>query len=48
MKIDREDDVVIWRDLILNDKKLQVGPFCFQWEYYKQAIENTFGTASVQ
>lgn len=48
VKIDREDDIVIWRDFILNDKNLQVGPFYFGWENYKQAIENTFGTAGIQ
>ncbi|WJM11282.1 oxidoreductase [Paenibacillus sp. PK1-4R] len=48
VKIDKEDDVVIWSDFILNDKKLQVGPFYFGWENYKQAIENTFGTAGIQ
>ncbi|WP_340032241.1 oxidoreductase [Paenibacillus sp. FSL K6-1122] len=48
VKIDREEDIVIWRDFILNDKNLQVGPFYFGWENYKQAIENTFGTAGIQ
>ncbi|MCW3792881.1 oxidoreductase [Paenibacillus sp. LS1] len=48
VKIDREGDVVIWRDFLLNEKKLQVGPFYFDWENYKQAIEHTFGTAGIQ
>lgn len=36
------------KDFLLNEKKLQVGPFYFDWENYKEAIENTFGTAGIQ
>ncbi|MCK6074626.1 oxidoreductase [Paenibacillus silvae] len=48
VKIDRKDDIVIWKDFMLDDQKLQVGPFCFEWERYEQAILNTFGMAGIQ
>lgn len=48
VKIDREEDIVIWRDFLLNDTKLNIGPYYFKWDNYKQAIEHTFGTAGIQ
>lgn len=48
VKIDREDDIVIWKDFMLDDQKLQVGPFYFEWERYEQAILSTFGIAGIQ
>lgn len=45
MKVDREEDVVIWKDFMLEHKNqpLNVGPFYFMWENYERAIQNTFG-----
>ncbi|MDP9701497.1 oxidoreductase [Paenibacillus polysaccharolyticus] len=48
VKIDREDDIVIWKEFMLNDQKLQVGPFYFEWENYEHAILNTFRIAGIQ
>ncbi|MBE7684079.1 oxidoreductase [Paenibacillus sp. P13VS] len=45
VKVDRDDDVVIWKDFMLEHKNqpLNVGPFYFMWENYERAIQNTFG-----
>ncbi|MBY0217133.1 oxidoreductase [Paenibacillus illinoisensis] len=45
MKVDREEDVVIWKDFMLEHKNqpLNVGPFYFMWGNYERAIQNTFG-----
>jgi hypothetical protein len=50
VKVDREEDTVIWKDFLLepDNKKINIGPFYFDWNNYKQAIENTFGTAGIQ
>lgn len=50
VKIDREDDVVIWKDFRLgsNNEPVKTGPFYFEWNNYKSAIEATFGTAGIQ
>ncbi|WP_416294515.1 oxidoreductase [Paenibacillus illinoisensis] len=45
VKVDRDDDVVIWKDFMLEHKNqpLNIGPFYFMWENYERAIQNTFG-----
>ncbi|MEK4437617.1 oxidoreductase [Paenibacillus sp. FSL K6-2862] len=45
VKVDRDEDVVIWKDFILEHKNqpLNIGPFYFVWENYERAIQNTFG-----
>lgn len=45
VKVDRDDDVVIWKDFMLEHKNqpLNVGPFYFMWDNYERAIQNTFG-----
>ncbi|WP_042201236.1 hypothetical protein [Paenibacillus camerounensis] len=50
VKIDREGDVVIWKDFRLgsNNEPVKAGPFYFEWNNYKSAIESTFGTAGIQ
>ncbi|MBD0380183.1 oxidoreductase [Paenibacillus sedimenti] len=48
--IEREEDLVIWRDFKLepDNKSINIGPFYFKWEDYKSAINNTYGTAGIQ
>jgi len=42
--IDKEGDIVIWRDFILEgEKKINIGPFYFTWDNYSTAINNTYG-----
>jgi len=45
VKVDREENVVIWKDFKLEHKNqpLNIGPFYFEWENYERAIQNTFG-----
>ncbi|WP_336780341.1 oxidoreductase [Paenibacillus illinoisensis] len=45
VKVDREEDVVIWKDFILEHKNqpLNVGPFYFMWENYERSIQGTLG-----
>lgn len=47
VKIDREADVVIWKDFKLepDNKPIDIGPFYFEWENYISVINGTFGTA---
>lgn len=50
VKIDREADIVVWKDFRLDsgNKPINIGPFYFNWENYKSAIKGTFCTAGVQ
>lgn len=50
VKIDREEDIVIWKDFYLEHQmqKINIGPFYFQWDNYEEEINNTFGTAGIQ
>ncbi|WP_025681671.1 hypothetical protein [Paenibacillus massiliensis] len=45
VKIDREGDLVIWKDFRLepDTKQIHVGPFYFEWEPYQRAIRDTLG-----
>ncbi|WP_337032583.1 oxidoreductase [Paenibacillus illinoisensis] len=45
VKVDRDDDVVIWKDFMLEHKNqpLNIGPFYFVWENYERAIQHTLG-----
>jgi len=45
VKVDREENVVMWKDFKLEHKNqpLNIGPFYFEWENYERAIQNTFG-----
>ncbi|CAH1193961.1 hypothetical protein PAECIP111892_01364 [Paenibacillus auburnensis] len=47
VKIDREADVVIWKDFKLepDNKRIPIGPFYFEWENYKSVINGTLGAA---
>lgn len=50
VKIDKEEDIVIWKDFILenDNKKIDIGPFYFNWDNYSRTINNTYGIAGVQ
>ncbi|PAF30364.1 oxidoreductase [Paenibacillus sp. 7516] len=43
VKVDREEDVVIWKDFMLEHKNqpLNIGPFYFVWENYEKVIQGT-------
>lgn len=45
VKINREGDLVIWKDFRLepDTKQIHVGPFYFEWEPYQRAIRDTLG-----
>lgn len=45
VKVYREEDVVIWKDFMLEHKNqpLNIGPFYFVWENYERAIQGTLG-----
>lgn len=45
VKIDKEGDIVIWKDFILEgeNKKLDIGPFYFSWDNYSRVINNSYG-----
>ncbi|OWA33494.1 oxidoreductase [Saccharibacillus sp. O16] len=48
--IEREEDLVIWRDFKLepSNKPIDIGPFCFKWENYEKVINETYRTAGIQ
>ncbi|GAA3406905.1 oxidoreductase [Paenibacillus hodogayensis] len=50
VKIDREDDFIIWKDFYVESekKKINIGPYHFQWDNYEKEINNSFGTAGIQ
>ncbi|WP_127534654.1 oxidoreductase [Paenibacillus kobensis] len=50
VQIDKENHLVSWKDFYLEPekKKIDVGPFYFEWDNYKQVINSTFGTAGIQ
>jgi hypothetical protein len=50
VKIDKENNVVTWKDFYLEPemKKINIGPFYFEWDNYKKVINSTFGTAGIQ
>jgi hypothetical protein len=50
VKIDKENNVVTWKDFYLEPemKKINIGPFYFEWDSYKKVINSTFGVAGVQ
>ncbi|UQZ32759.1 oxidoreductase [Paenibacillus sp. PK3_47] len=50
VKIDKEEDVVIWKDFYLEPdmKKINIGPFYFEWDNYERVINSTFGVAGIQ
>ncbi|MOA65573.1 hypothetical protein D3C78_1920150 [compost metagenome] len=45
VKIDRESDIIIWKDFVLehDGKKIDIGPFYFHWDNYEQVINRTLG-----
>ncbi|MEC0238448.1 oxidoreductase [Paenibacillus dokdonensis] len=49
VKIDREEDVVIWKDFKLEheNKPINIGPYYFNWVDYERVINDTFGTAGI-
>lgn len=50
VKVDRENNIVTWKDFFLEPdmKKIDIGPFHFQWDHYKRVINSTFGVAGIQ
>lgn len=49
VSIDKESDIVEWSNFYIEPKfeKINIGPFYFEWDNYKNAIENTFGLGSL-
>ncbi|MMZ59384.1 hypothetical protein D1872_214160 [compost metagenome] len=50
VKIDREEEIVIWKDFKLEheNKPINIGPFYFEWANYERVINNTFGIIEKQ
>ncbi len=50
MKIDREEEIVIWKDFKLEheNKPINIGPFYFEWANYERVINDTFGIIEKQ
>lgn len=50
VKIDREGDLVIWKDFRLEPdmQEINVGPFYFEWEHYQKVILDTLGMGDNQ
>ncbi|MBH5316518.1 oxidoreductase [Paenibacillus sp. GSMTC-2017] len=44
VSIDREEDIVIWQDFRLEseNKKIDIGPFYFDWKNYSNEITKTY------
>ncbi|GIP29386.1 hypothetical protein J23TS9_45160 [Paenibacillus sp. J23TS9] len=49
VKIDKEEDVVIWKDFNLEheNKPIHIGPYYFNWVDYERVINDTFGTEGI-
>lgn len=50
VKIDKEENVVTWKNFYLEPgmRKVNIGPFYFEWDNYKKVINSTFGVAGIQ
>jgi len=50
LNIEKEKDIVTWSNFILerNNTRIQTGPYHFQWDNYKNAIEHTYRLAGIQ